>query len=173
MQPASATSIQAPISLLEKTPAILEILLRDLPNNLLERKPAPDRWSILEVLVHMNAIEALYKQRAKLIMLEHSPNLPKFVPHSESDARQKSAARQLEEFVTLRRAFVVYLHSVPNAAGSRTGQHYDMGTVTLAQMLHELANHDLGHLRQIAELYRAYAFHPHAGPFQRYSNPKP
>jgi hypothetical protein len=40
-------------------------------------------------------------------------------------------------------------------------------------MLHELANHDLGHLRQIAELDRAHSFYPHAGPFQKYSNPKP
>jgi hypothetical protein len=45
--------------------------------------------------------------------------------------------------------------------------------ITLSQMLNEWASHDLGHLRQIAELYRAHAFHPHAGPFQRYSNPKP
>jgi hypothetical protein len=48
-----------------------------------------------------------------------------------------------------------------------------MGTITLSQMLHELANHDLGHIRQIAELYRARAFYPNAGPFQKYSNPKP
>jgi hypothetical protein len=48
-----------------------------------------------------------------------------------------------------------------------------MGTITLSQMLHELANHDLGHIRQVAELYRAYCFYPHAGPFRKYSQPKP
>lgn len=48
-----------------------------------------------------------------------------------------------------------------------------LGTVTLSQMLHELANHDLGHLTQIAELYRAHTFYPHVGPFQKYSNPRP
>jgi hypothetical protein len=40
-------------------------------------------------------------------------------------------------------------------------------------MLNEWANHDLGHLRQIAELYRANAFHPNSGPFMKYSSPKP
>jgi len=173
MQPAAATSLQAPISLLEKTPAVLEILLRDLPPSLLGWKPAPDRWSIIEVLAHMTVIESLYNQRAKLIMLEHSPNLPRFVPHSAEEAHQKSAARHLEEFVALRRAFLVYLHSIPATAGSRTAHHYEMGSITLSQMLHELANHDLGHLRQIAELYRAHAFYPYAGPFQRYSHPVP
>jgi hypothetical protein len=48
-----------------------------------------------------------------------------------------------------------------------------LGNITLHQMLSEWASHDLGHLRQIAELYRARAFHPYAGPFQKYSNPKP
>jgi len=173
MQPASAVSLRAPIALLEKTPSLLEILLRDLPHDLLEWKPAPYRWSIVEVVTHMTAIEGLYKQRVKLIMLDHAPLLPKFAPHSADQAHRKSAARHLEEFSVLRRAFVVYLHSIPTAAASRTGEHHDLGTITLSQMLHELANHDLGHLRQIAELYRAQAFYPYAGPFQRYSNPKP
>jgi len=173
MQPAAAPSLQAPISLLEKTPSILEILLRDLPPDLLLFKPAPDRWSMLDVLAHMTVIEGLYKQRTKLIMLEHSPSLPQFVPHAHQDLHRKSAARHLEEFVVLRRAFLAYLHSIPATAGSRSGEHHEMGTITLSQMLHELANHDLGHLRQLAELYRARAFYPYAGPFQRYSHPDP
>jgi len=35
------------------------------------------------------------------------------------------------------------------------------------------ANHDLGHIRQIAELYRARAFHLYSGPFMKYPNPQP
>lgn len=172
MQPVSAMSIQAPISMLEKTAGMLAILLRDLPQDVLQWKPASDRWSIVEVLSHLTVIERLYEQRAKLIMLEPSPALPKYVAPLGTEI-QKSAARHLEEFSALRRAFVFYLHSIPTAAGSRTGQHDEMGTITLSEMLHELANHDLGHLRQIAELYRAHSFYPYAGPFQRYSNPKP
>ena len=84
-----------------------------------------------------------------------------------------TARQHLERVVGLRRAFVFYLHSVPSTAGARTGRHYEMGVITLSQMLHELANHDLGHFRQIAELYRAHAFYPFAGPFQKFSNPKP
>ena len=99
--------------------------------------------------------------------------LPPYVPADESELRITTARQHLERFAGLRRAFVFYLHSVPSTAASRTGRHHEMGPITLSQMLHELANHDLGHLRQIAELYRAYAFYPHAGPFQKYSNPKP
>ena len=171
MQPLSPAPIQAPISMLEKTPGLLELLLRDLPAEVLEWKPAADRWSITEVLGHMVMIEKLYEQRARRIVLEDSPTLAKH--EGPVEGQKKSARQHMEEFVPLRRAFVFYLHSVPAAAAGRAGQHAELGTVTLSQMLHELANHDLGHLKQIAELYRAHTFYPHAGPFQKYSNPKP
>jgi uncharacterized damage-inducible protein DinB len=171
MQPLSPAPIQAPISMLEKTPGLLELLLRDLPVEVLEWKPAADRWSITEVLGHMVMIEKLYEQRARRIVLEDSPTLAKH--EGPVEGQEKSARQHMEEFVPLRRAFVFYLHSVPAAAAGRAGQNAELGTVTLSQMLHELANHDLGHLKQIAELYRAHTFYPHAGPFQKYSNPKP
>jgi hypothetical protein len=173
MQPLSPAPIQAPISMLEKTPGLLEMLLRGVPEEVLQWKPAADRWSIAEVVGHVAMIEKLYEQRARRIVLEESPTLPKYEAPAEGELQKRSVRQDLEEFVSLRRAFVFYLHSVPSAAAGRTGQHAELGTITLSQMLHELANHDLGHLRQIAELYRAHSFYPHAGAFQKYSNPKP
>lgn len=176
MQPFSApcpAPMQFPISLLEKTPGILELLLRDLPVEVLDWKPAADRWSIGEVLSHMNAIERLYEQRARRMVMEDSPSLAKFEGSAEEELQKKSARQHLEEFIALRRAFVFYLHGIPSVSAGRTGQHPELGRITLSQMLHEQANHDLGHLRQIAELYRAQAFYSYCGPFQKYSNPKP
>jgi hypothetical protein len=172
MQPLSPAPIQAPISMLEKTPTLLEVLLRGLSAELLEWKPGPERWSIADVLDHMLVIERLYEQRARLIMLEDSPELPRYQAPQRGE-QKKSVQQSMEEFVPLRRAFVFYLHSIPSMAAGRVGKHAELGSVSLSQMLHELANHDLGHLRQIAELYRAHSFYPHAGPFQKYSNPIP
>jgi DinB superfamily len=173
MQPLSPAPLHAPISMLEKTPAILELLLKDVSVEVLEWKPAADRWSITEVLGHMAMIEKLYEQRVRRMMLEESPALPKYEPPPEGEAQKRSARQYMEEFVPLRRAFSFYLHSIPSTAAGRTGLHVELGSISPSQMLHELANHDLGHLRQIAELYRAKCFYPHAGPFQKYSNPKP
>jgi hypothetical protein len=172
MQPLSVAPIQGPISMMEKTPGLLQLLLRDVPLETLQWKPAAERWSIAEVLGHLVEIEKLYEQRARRIVLEDSPALPKYEPPDGGEA-PKPAAQYLEEFAALRRAFVFYLHSVPSSAAARAGQHWEMGKISLSQMLHELANHDLGHLRQIEELYRAHCFYPHAGPFQKYSHPKP
>jgi len=167
-----ASTLQPSISLLEKTPVLLETILRDLPEAILDWKPAPDRWSITEVLGHLLEIEQLYAERAKRIVVDNNPALERSL-EPDSRGRQRSSAQYLRDFITARRAHLYFWHSLPSAAGSRVGVHHEIGSVTLLQLLNELANHDLGHLRQIAELYRARAFYPNAGPFQRYSSPKP
>jgi hypothetical protein len=173
MQPLSVTAIHAPVSLLEKTPALLEILLRDVPEAVVLWKPAPERWSIAEVLDHLVMIEKLYGERTRRIVTEEHPTLTKYVPPPDLAAQTRMVRKTPEEFGTLRRALVTFLHSIPAAAGERTGQHVELGTINLSELLHELANHDLGHLRQIAEIYRGRLFYPHAGPFQKYSRPNP
>jgi len=176
LQAEQAPDTQPSVSLLEKTPFLFETLLRDLPANLLLWKPAAERWSISEVLAHLVEIEDLYSSRVRRMLAENTPQFLRYVqPAADSPnaGSQSSTAEILARFTTMRRDSLAILKSMPAASGARTGQHSELGSITLAQMLCEWASHDLGHLRQIAELYRARAFYPHAGPFQKYSNPKP
>src|ERR1700704_3471352 len=78
MQPASARDMQPAISLLEKTPRLLETMLCDLPGELLHWKPAPERWAISEVLAHLAALEQVYAERALRMVAEESPALLKY-----------------------------------------------------------------------------------------------
>jgi hypothetical protein len=176
MQPAPASSIQPAISLLEKTPVLFETMLRDLSGELLHWKPAADRWSISEVLAHLSAQEHVYAERALRIVAEDSPTLQKYDQTGAStrgDYSRGSAGEHLAHFTRTRRCTLALLKGLPSSAGARPAVHSELGAITFSQMLNEWASHDLGHLRQIAELYRAHAFHPYSGPFQAYSNPKP
>jgi hypothetical protein len=175
VQTALVTDIQPAIALLEKTPFLFETLLRDLPADLLQWKPAADRWCVSEVLAHLADIEQVYSERVHRFVAEDSPALQKYDPATSAggDYSRGSAVEHLARFTARRRAIVAFLKTVPASAGAHTAKHSELGTITLSQMLNEWASHDLGHLRQVAELYRAHAFHPYSGPFQRYSNPKP
>src|SRR6266403_3485024 len=164
MQPASARDMQPAISLLEKTPRLLETMLCDLPGELLHWKPAPERWSISEVLAHLSALEQVYAERALRMVAEEFPALVKYDLEgavARGEYSRGSAGENLALFTRTRRSTLVLLVGLPASAGARIGVHS------------ELANHDLGHIRQIAELYRAHAFHPYSGPFMKYSNPQP
>jgi hypothetical protein len=176
MQPASASDMQPAILLLEKTPRLLETLLRDLQGEILHWKPAPDRWSISEVLAHLAALEQVYAERTLRIVAEDSPALAKYDlagAAARGEYSRGSAGENLAHFTRTRRSTLALLTGLPPSASARTGVHSELGSITLAQMLNEWANHDLGHLRQMAELHRAHGFHPHSGPFMKYSNPKP
>jgi hypothetical protein len=73
MQVLSPAPIQVSISLLEKMPGILEQLLHDASPEVLQWKPAPERWSIQEVPAHLAVIEQLYSERVRRIVMEEDP----------------------------------------------------------------------------------------------------
>jgi hypothetical protein len=176
MQPASAIDIQPAISLLGKTPQLLETLLGDLPGELLHWKPKPHRWSISEVLAHLATLERVYAERVQRMVAENSPPLAKYDldgAKAREEYSRGSAGENLAHFTRLRRSSLALLSDLPPSAGARTAVHSELGTITLAHLLNEWAHHELGHLRQIAELYRAHAFYPNSGPFMKYSNPQP
>jgi len=174
VQPAVAPEMQPAVALLEKTPTVLETLLLSAPPSVLDWKPSPERWSIREVLAHLVDIEKLYVERVQRVLHEESPDLPKFAPAGPLlGGPSADAIDKLARFGTLRNELIGSLRNTPTTAAMRVGNHEELGAVTLAHLVNELANHDLGHLRQIAELYRARAFYPNAGPFQRYSSPQP
>ena len=77
------------------------------------------------------------------------------------DADPEEAFNQFEEE---RDANVEFLRDLPSEAGGRVALHREAGEITLNQMLHEWALHDLGHMRQIGELVRARKYLEGAGP---------
>jgi hypothetical protein len=154
VQTARAGAMQHAVALLEKTPILFETLLGDLPAGLLQWKPAPDRWSISEVLSHLADTERVLSERARRLVEENSPVL-KVYEQPAGGYAQGSAPEHLACFMAMRRDTLAFLKAIPENAGARTGSHSEIGTITLAETLNEWASHELGHLRQIAELYRA------------------
>jgi hypothetical protein len=72
-----------------------------------------------------------------------------------------------DHFEEQREMNIEYLRDLPSAAGQRKALHREYGEITLSEMLHEWALHDLGHVRQIAELVRARKYLAGAGAMGR------
>jgi hypothetical protein len=145
------------LDLLEETPAILRGLMREFSHDDAAWKPAPDRFSVAEVLAHISHSEGhCYRLRVDRFMSE---DLPEFEPDDAQMYldlyRDADAEDSFDHFEEQRDTNVEYLRSLPRSAGERRARHKEAGVITLQQMLHEWAMHDLGHIRQIAELVRA------------------
>lgn len=164
------------LAVLEQTPIILEKILGGATADSLHWKPAPDRWSIGEVLAHLVEVEQVFRTRAKRMLEEKDPHLESYDQNAAYAAGKYSSGRaeeHLRQFGHERNLSVRLLRNAPAGSEARTGQHSELGRITLGELLNEWAFHDLGHVKQVAELYRARAFFPRMGGFQRYYTVKP
>ena len=78
-----------------------------------------------------------------------------------------------DRFREQRQTNIEFMRGLPGSDGGRVALHKEAGEITLAQMLHEWAMHDIGHIRQIAELVRARKYLEGAGPLGASYNLKP
>jgi hypothetical protein len=157
------------LDLLETTPAILRGLMCELSDEDARWKPAPERFSVAEVLAHLSHSEGdCYRARLDRFMAE---DLPEFESDDASNYydlyRDADPEDSFDHFEEQRETNVELLRTQPRSAGERRAIHKQAGEITLAQMLHEWAMHDLGHIRQVAELVRARKHFAAAGPLGR------
>lgn len=163
---------------LRQTPEILDRLLAAAAEDEMQWKPAPDRWSIAEVLAHLNDVESkIYRTRLQQFLDEE--DLPLLIAYDQEAAYAegrysgKLGREQLKKFAGERWHSLALLYQLPPGAELQVGRHTKFGRVSLLQILNEWAYHDLGHIRQIAELYRAGLFYPEMGPYRDYYHPQP
>jgi hypothetical protein len=166
------------LSVLRQTPEMLEKMLEAADDEAMLWKPAPERWSISEVLGHLNHVEReIYRSRLQRFLDEE--DYPLFESydtdaHSAQGRYSGEAGRaQLKRFAGERWHSLAMLYQLPAGAEKRPARHSRFGRITLDTMLHEWAYHDLGHVRQIAELYRSIAFYPSMGAYREFYKPQP
>jgi hypothetical protein len=154
------------LDLLAATPAILRGLMTGISAEDARWKPAADRFSIAEVLSHLSHSEGqCYGARLDRFLTEE---MPEFEPddaqmHLEL-YRNADPEEEFRRFEDQRETNIELLRELPAETGERKATHKAAGEITLSQMLHEWALHDLGHIRQIAELVRARKYLAGAGP---------
>lgn len=154
------------LNLLKATPAIISGLMIELTEEDARWKPAADRFSVAEVLAHLAHSEShCYRRRLDRFMAETRPVFEPDDAQMYLDLyRGADPADAFDQFQERRDNNIEFLCHLPAGAGDRPALHSEYGEITMSQMLHEWALHDLGHIRQIIELVRARKYHVGAGP---------
>jgi hypothetical protein len=165
-------SIEETIALLSRTPAVLDRLLRDLPEDWLKGNEGPETWSPYDVVGHLIHGERTdWIPRARII-LEHGESRP-FDPFDRvamfRESQGKSIAQLLDEFAALRAKNLRALETMrlDSERLAKTGTHPGLGRVTLEQLLATWITHDLDHIAQIARVM-AKQYDTAVGPWKEY-----
>lgn len=167
----AAKTLEHPaIDQLAATPGIMRALLTGIRAEQAYWKPKPERFSIAELLEHLSHVEAhCFRIRFDEILATDCPKIEPYDQNAWYAAgaySNRDAEESMAHWEEQREDNVEFLRGLEPEILSRTGQHTVLGTFTLENMLNEWALHDLGHIRQMAELVRAQLYYPGIGPFQ-------
>lgn len=165
-------NLQNTVSLLARTPAALNALLRDLPEDWILSNEGENTWSAFDVLGHLIHGERTdWMPRARMI-LEFGENrafepFDRFAQAQESQG--ESLGQLLDEFSRLRSENLNQLRGLNLRPEDlqRRGRHPALGVVTLSQLLATWAAHDLTHLHQISRVM-AHQYRQAVGPWSKF-----
>ena len=161
-------------NILEHAPAVLgttaarwQSLAKAWPAALLTRRPAAGEWSAVECLLHLIEADPVYRTRLGRFLagddfLDHSPahiSHPPDEPFSAGDLATEFAQRRDESLTVL--------SAINTADLAREVRHSALGRVTLEEMVHQWAAHDLQHTLQ-AERAVMQPFIHGSGPWRVY-----
>jgi hypothetical protein len=160
------------ISLLSRTPATLDALLRDLPDVWTLRNEGEGTWTVFDVMGHLiHGEQTDWMPRTRLLMQYGETRA--FEPFDMSGrvavCQGKSMGELLDEFSMTRAENLAGLKAfnLRQADLERRGRHPALGPVTLSQLLATWAAHDLTHLHQISRIM-AHQYRESVGPWSAY-----
>ena len=154
----------APIESQRKAPKRVKKLVKGLSEKQLAKRPAPDKWSIKEVLAHLADGEFVLGARIRCVA---GMDRPTIVGYDENAFVRNLAVDKtdsehfLEAYAALRALNVALLERLPEEAFTRVGLHTERGEESLDTMVTMYAGHDRLHEAQI-ERIKAALFPPKA-----------
>ena len=165
-------SVDKSMEILERTPAILNALLRGISDDWISNNEGPETWSPYDIIGHLiHGEKTDWIPRMEIILSGSGERrFEKFDRFAQFEASKgKTSDALLDEFIALREKNLLLLSSknLQEDDLAKTGIHPAFGEVTLAQLLATWAVHDLNHIAQISRVMAAQ-YKTAVGPWVEY-----
>jgi hypothetical protein len=144
---------EEPIGVQRATPSQLDRRLRDVAPEELIRRPAPEKWSVAEIVAHLADAELAMGWRLRNMLANPGVALSWWDQAAWAERlgyAQQDVSFSTSVFRTLRESNLRLLESVPRTRWVECyGVHEVRGLQTVEEFVRLEASHDLNHLRQI------------------------
>jgi hypothetical protein len=151
----SHTEGQEPLKIQAATPKKLRSLMGRATASKLRKRPAPGKWSIAEIVVHLADAEIAGAWRMRLIL--GAPGCPVAAFDQDSWVTalhydKRDARKALEQFRVLREINLALLKTLTPEQWKHYGMHSERGQETIEHIVRMFAGHDLNHIAQIERI---------------------
>ena len=149
---------QSPLKLQAAAPAKLAKLLKGVSPSVAKKRPAPDKWSIAEIVAHIADTELVGGYRIRAILGQPGTPIIGFdqdawvkALHYEKHDLRKSC----EQYRALREANIALLKTLTPEQWKHVGMHSERGPESVETIAKMFAGHDLNHFSQIEKILAA------------------
>jgi hypothetical protein len=163
--------INKSIEILERTPLVIEQMLKGISDDWAKNNEGGDSWSPYDIVGHLvHGEKTDWVARMEIILLNDDKKFTPFDRFAQfNDSKGKSLETLIEEFKALRKKNIVKLRlkKIESFDLLKKGIHPAFGKVTLQQLLATWVVHDLNHLSQIARVM-SKQYKAEVGPWVEY-----
>lgn len=118
----------------------------------LDFSPAPDQWSIRQIVAHLSDSEMVAAMRFRKVIAEDNPTLEPFDQDAWArnlDYARRKTSQSLETFRRIRAENYELLKDLSPQVFERQGIHAERGPLSLHQLLKGFAEHAENHAAQL------------------------
>jgi hypothetical protein len=138
---------------LEENQKTFKALLGKVSAELINWKPAPDKWNLLEIVCHLYDEEREdFRTRVRSVLEDPRKPLPRFDTHQwviDHEYSKQDYFHKLLTFLTERDESVRWLRSLDEPPWDNVHHHPKLGKMSAELFLNNWLAHDYLHIRQI------------------------
>jgi hypothetical protein len=149
------SNTNALIAALETAPGVIIPLIREVPPQILKRRPSPTKWSAYEHAVHLTQSDALFRERLDLILSTSEPYIKSALPSPEEEAGSMldiDLDESLERYVRERTDLINRVKKLSPEEWQKAAEHEAFDHYSVFIMFRHLLNHEMLHAYRIEEL---------------------
>ena len=146
---------QDPIKLQSATNKKLTRLVKGVSTVKLRKRPAPDKWSVAEILAHLADGEIVIGWRMRSILGAPGTSVQAYDQNAWVIAghyEKRDPRESLELHRAVREANLALLKSLSPDQWKHYGQHAERGQESIEHIVRMVAGHDVNHIQQIERI---------------------
>lgn len=143
------------ISALEAAPGVIIPMIREVPAQILKRRPSPNKWSAYEHACHLSQSDSLFRERLDMILSTPEPYIKSVEPtpeEEEGSMLEIDLDERLEAYVRERASLVERLKKLSPDEWQKTAEHEAFSHYSVWIMFRHVLNHEMLHAYRIEEL---------------------